>query len=112
MSEIITLNITLAGQTKAIEFKVETLHAGRRAYNYDDFFARLGRGSKTHPCHVMAVKWATIEEARKAGYRQIFTLENGDIWGFNPQVNVLNRNTTVAGFRVAETTSQHSGGRY
>jgi hypothetical protein len=110
MNGTITLNVTLLGQTKAIEFEQEG--DGKRAYNYSDFYALLGRGGKTHPCYVMAVRWASIEEARKAGYRQICTLENGEVWGFNHSVNVLNRNTVVTGFRVADTTSQHSGGRH
>lgn len=110
-TRIITLNITLDGKTRPVEFT--EYNGQRKASSAYIFTARLGRtGSKTHRTHANIWSFDSVEAAKARGYRgrEIITDEEGQVWGFQRNCTILNRaGGMIYGWvEDAESTSMHS----
>lgn len=105
----ITLDITIAGETRAIEFA----NSGRMAVSGNVASGKIGMGGKNHAVEITAVLIDEDTNPRvAAGYRnRCVTAADGSVWGIQSTGYALNRQARIVGwFDDASTwNSRHIG---
>lgn len=107
----VTLPVNVAGIVRDVEFTItERADGSKFGYSGPVFTARVGRGTKTHNCHMQLV----IEDhdrLRRLGYNvnhgSMVELD-GQWYGLKSTTTILNRQARITGWRQdAEATSRH-----